>query len=397
MVEHALEACSVSVPRNHPRCGVCANKLVKNGQTTAGRTRWRCKHCGASTSQSRTDISRKAEFTSFISWLTSTRARGEFATSTRTFTRQTQWCWNVIPTVTATGEVHDQIMLDGTYFNGWCVLIAHTGKHAIDWQWCDQEKTASWTALIRRIPARVAAIVDGNGPLTTTIKRLWPGTRIQRCHFHVRQAANKHLTRRPNLPANKELLAIYTMLTDVSTLEQAAAWTGEFAGWEAKWEAFLKHRTTAQSGAPRPSYVRPGQHWWYTHLRTRRAWKLVAGLIRDDQLFTWLELAEEGLVIAKTTNALEGGPNKAIKDFLRHHRGLPVEHARRGVDWLLYRQTEAASDPWELVTPSAWAKKPERRLVRPDSGRSETTSLYGTSFSIEDGNGIQKGWGGRSR
>lgn len=149
------------------------------------------------------------------------------------------------------------------------------------------------------------------------------------------------------------------------------------------------------TGAPRPSYVRPGQDWWYTHLRTRRAWKLLVGLIRDDQLFTWLELGEDKIVIAKTTNALEGGPNKAIKDFLRHHRGLPVDHG--GVDWLLYRQTEAARDPWELVTPAAWAKKPQHRLARPDSGRGETTSLYGTSFSIEDGNGIQKGWGGRSR
>jgi cephalosporin hydroxylase len=43
-------------------------------------------------------------------------------------------------------------------------------------------------------------------------------------------------------------------------------------------------------------------------------------------------LAEDGYTIAKTTNALEGGPNKAIKDFLRHHRGMSIDHARRGVD-----------------------------------------------------------------
>lgn len=43
-------------------------------------------------------------------------------------------------------------MLDGTYFNGWCVLIAYTGEKVIHWQWCDREKTASWTALIARIP-----------------------------------------------------------------------------------------------------------------------------------------------------------------------------------------------------------------------------------------------------
>ena len=85
--------------------------------------------------------------------------------------------------------------------------------------------------------------------------------------------------------------------------------------------------------------MKPGQHWWYTHIRTRRAHKLLAGLIRDNHLFTWLELAEDGYTIAKTTNPLEGGPNKAIKDFLRAHRGLNIDHARRGVDWLLYLRT----------------------------------------------------------
>ncbi|MGC3023514.1 transposase-like zinc-binding domain-containing protein, partial [Brevibacterium sp. FAM 24630] len=108
-------------------CGVCANKLVKNGKTGAGRTRWRCKHCGCSAIQTRTDSAKKADFTSFIAWLTSTQPRGDFATSTRTFTRKIQWCWNVTPRVVLTGEIHDQIMLDGTYFNGWCVLIAYTG------------------------------------------------------------------------------------------------------------------------------------------------------------------------------------------------------------------------------------------------------------------------------
>lgn len=387
----------MSNPRNHPRCGVCANKLVKNGKTTAGRTRWRCKHCGASTSQTRADVTRRAEFASFMAWLTSTRDRGDFATSTRTFARRTQWCWNVAPTLSRTGEIHDQIMLDGTYFNGWCVLIAHTGTHVIDWQWCDQEKTASWTALIERIPAPVVAVVDGNGPLITTIRRLWPSTRIQRCYFHIRQGGNRHLTRRPNLPANKELLAIYTMLTKVKTHDQAAAWMGEFAAWEARWQTFLKHRTRAHAGTPRPSYVRPGQTWWYTHLRTRRAWRLLAGLIRDDQLFTWLGLAKAGVKVARTTNPLEGGSNGAVKEFLRLCKGLTADHAGRGVDWLLYLQTEAARDPWDFVTSAARTKKPRRTAAEADASRRETKSLYGTSFSVKDGNGIQKVWDGRSR
>lgn len=385
----------MSDPRNHPRCGVCTRKLVKNGKTTAGRTRWRCKTCGASTTQSRTAITRQAEFQTFQDWLTSSRARGDFASSSRTFTRHTAWCWNVAPVLAPTGQIHDQIMLDGTYFNGWCVLIAHTGHHVIEWQWTDQEKTASWTALIERITPPAYAIVDGNGPLGRTIARLWPDTGIQRCLFHIRQAAHTHLTRRPVLPANKELLALYKALSKVSTLDEAATWTASFVSWEARWQTFLKHRTYARTGTERPRHVSPQQAWWYTHIRTRRAWKLLAGLLRDEELFTWLHAAADGVPIARSTSALEGGPNKAVKDFQRHHRGLSEDHSRRGVDWLLYRLTEHPKNPWTFARPAHWAP-PKRSPLRTTS-EAIGPAVYDTHFSPEDGNGIQHGWGGRNR
>ena len=231
--------------RNLPRCGVCENKLVKNGKTSAGRTRWRCKNCGASSTQTRETATRKAQFRMFQKWLESNQPRHDFDTSTRSFTRHTQWCWNVAPSVVPTGEIHHQIMLDGTYFNGWCVLIALTGTHVIDWQWCDREKLASWTALLTRIPPPDYAIIDGNGPLHRAIKNCWPHTRIQRCYFHIRNTAHRHLTRTPKLPANKELLALYKALSKVQNTDQAAAWTAGFLHWEATWNTFLKQRTYA--------------------------------------------------------------------------------------------------------------------------------------------------------
>src|SRR5699024_7560855 len=105
--------------------------------------------------------------------------------------------------------------------------------------------------------------------LTRTIRQLWPDTGIQRCLFHIRQAAHKHLTRRPVLPANKELLALYRTLSKVTTLDEAATWTASFATWEARWDTFLKHRTYPTRTTPRPTHVRPEQKSWWTHLRTR--------------------------------------------------------------------------------------------------------------------------------
>lgn len=84
-----------------------------------------------------------------------------------------------------------------------------------------------------------------------------------------------------------------------------------------------------------------------------------------------------------------------MKDFLRHHRGLREDHARRGVDWLLYSLTEHPHEPWSFVRPEHW---------QPPTGRAQKSreepvgpAVYDTAFSAEDGNGIQKGWAGRSR
>lgn len=173
-----------------------------------------------------------------MSWLSGPAGINRLDVSALTFRRRTAWCWNVTPTIVPTGEIHHQIMLDGTYFNGWCVLIAHTGCHVIDWQWCDREKLASWTALLARIPAPAYAIVDGNGPLRKALKNCWPDTKIQRCFFHIRNAAHRHLTRTPKLPANQQLLALYKALSTVSSLDEAAAWTASFLSWEATWQTF---------------------------------------------------------------------------------------------------------------------------------------------------------------
>ncbi|MDJ0318050.1 IS256 family transposase, partial [Arthrobacter sp. H35-MC1] len=75
------------------------------------------------------------------------------------------------------------------------------------------------------------------------------------------------------------------------------------------------------------------------------------------------------------------------------HRGLSDDHAKRAVDWYLYHHTEAPKDPWDLVKAHHWQpKKKKQQMVHEPIG----PALYDTTFSPEDGNGIQQGWGGRN-
>lgn len=372
-----------------------------NGKTAKGTQRFRCKttDCGASSSRSKTrdDVARRHELQWFFTWLFTRQKPAHL--STRTFFRRVQWCWNLTPPRPApTGEIYRYLMLDGTYFNGYCALVAYNGTHVVDWQFCDIEKNASWTLLLQHLPAPHIAVIDGNGPLERVVQSLWPDTAMQRCYFHIRQRIHTHLTRNPRTQPGRELLALVKTLNKIETATQAANFQAEFASWTSHWNSVLKERTYAkhQHHRDRPTHVKPGQKWWYTHLRLRRAHKLIHGLITGDKLFTWLTAAQPNEALPKTTNPLEGGVNTAIKELLRQHRGLRAEHAITAVGWLLYFKTENPADPWHLVIPAHWTTNKKTRQQHAPPERIGP-ALYDTAFSAQDGNGIQQGWGGRSR
>lgn len=184
---HALKACMVHGARNRPRCGVCGHKLVKNGQTSAGRTRWRCRACGASRVINRPDATRRAQASLFVSWLLTGVCVKQLAMPTTSFARKVSWCWQVDPPQPLiTGEIYDQIIIDGIYLSHhWCLLIATNGSHVIGWQWCDRESVAAWQALLSRFPASTVVVTDGGPGALKAIRHCWPATGVQRCLFHV--------------------------------------------------------------------------------------------------------------------------------------------------------------------------------------------------------------------
>ena len=138
-------------------CVLCDGQLKRNGKTSAGSTRWLCKGCGASSSNSvaRSDVARRHELNQFLGWLLGKHSQAEVTrTATgRTLRHRTGWCWNIVPSFPGTGEIHAEVQLDGIYLRGGgCCLIAISGGHVIGWPWSDTEKKAAWVALIERFP-----------------------------------------------------------------------------------------------------------------------------------------------------------------------------------------------------------------------------------------------------
>lgn len=303
----------MQVARNHPWCGVCGSKLVKNGVTSSGRTRWRCKTCGASSTQSRPDITHRAELTAFHQWVLGSASQRSLDGGTgRSFRSSTSWCWRIrVPRPVVTGEIDRVLMLDGTYLQDWCLLIAFTGQYVRGWQWCDRETKAAYQVLLHRLPGPDLVVTDGSRGALAAIATEWPDTAVQRCYFHIFQTVTRHLTMNPRLEAGKQLRALTTALMRVSTLDEATEWTRLYMAWEADWDSFLKHRTYAGTHTERPTGIGECQQWWYTHRDLRKCRTLFRDLIRRKELFCWL--TTDTTPLPRTTSPLEGGPTRPSK------------------------------------------------------------------------------------
>ena len=396
-----MKACSMTGASNNPCCGVCGFKLVKNGKTTAGRTRWRCKGCGSSQVQSRVDVTAKAQMAQFHDWIINTAPVSRLPVSSSTMRRNLVWCWQVpVPRPLAPRSGFEQVIVDGTYFQGWCLLVAFDGRHVVGWQWCDRESIASWTALLTQLPAPRVIVCDGATGLRAALDTRWPHTQMQRCLFHIRAQITRLVTTRPKLECGQEILELTRQLMVVGNLDQAACWMSKYASWESKWESFLKQRTDASTHTTRPNGIGANARWWYTHRALRSARALYRRALQDQALFTWLTHTQPSHLvsgsppaIARTTSGLEGGINAGIKHLLRAHRGLSESHARTAVEWFLNSRTAHPADPWQTAK--------QHRDNKPELPRASSPPQvdrdWGTALSPEEGLWIRKGWAGRYR
>ena len=99
------------------------------------------------------------------------------------FANKTAWCWKArVPKPQVTGEIYDQILLDGIYLPyNWCLITATNGEKIIAWQWCQRENSAAYQALMNRLPAPTVVVTDGGVGIIKALRLTWPESHIQRC------------------------------------------------------------------------------------------------------------------------------------------------------------------------------------------------------------------------
>lgn len=210
-------------------------------------------------------------------------------------------------------------LLDTSYFGrefGVLVLKdAATGTNLLA-GFVDCEKNAFYKEALNVLETHgcrvLAAVCDGRKGLPETL-----GARpVQLCQFHQIATVRRLLTRKPKLPAARQLWRLTRLLPRL----KEAAFTSALAHWHARWVAFLNERS-ASSGTRRSRY---------SHPRLRSAF---LSLNRNlPRLFICLRFPR--LEIPNTTNLIDGSFSE-LKNKLRNHNGLSKEQKKKLILHLL--------------------------------------------------------------
>jgi len=146
--------------------------------------------CGSSRVRSRPDLERVSQLESFVDWLlgccTQERVSGGRA---RSFREQRAWCWKVAPLIPNTGEIFNEIQIDGTYLGkpktGFLSAIDGGSQKVIAWRWAKSETTQSWCELLEKIPPPKVVVTDGGSGIGGALARCWPETKIGSSQMRV--------------------------------------------------------------------------------------------------------------------------------------------------------------------------------------------------------------------
>lgn len=303
-------------------CPLCGAKMKRNGKTSAGRTRWRCTSCGAS-SVRRMDSAAKLP-DAFLGWLLTRGRRADMPGGGRTFRRKAARFWEIWPMPPKVEAPRRVVYVDGIHLGRKAVvLIASDGGHALGRHLCRSENSRAWSALMSRTAAPEVVVSDGGDGFARALRETWPGTRHQRCVFHAFSQARRYTTTGPRTEAGRELYGLARALPAVTTLREADGWARALLAWSERWDALLAETTRGEDGSVR-----------LTHERLAKARRPLVRLVNAGTPFTCLDpdLAPAG-PLPSTNNRIEGGVNSRPRAMLGDHGGLSVERRLKAIFW----------------------------------------------------------------
>jgi hypothetical protein len=303
--------------------------MRRNGRTKAGAERYRCMACKTSSTVHRPDTRKRHDRDRFIAWLRGVDDKDavakRYGVTRRALTREFAPFFRENPNGPDPKKLRARILIiDAKFIHGseLCALIAVTEYDQIFWRFATAECYGTWYGFLLGFSPPDVVVADGEKGAKRFVKRHWPDTAFQRCHFHMVKLVIQYLSRNPKDEPGKRILELMYRLKTVKTFAERDRWLLLQKIWEKQYAWYFK--TKNESG-----------NYAYKKLRSVRS--IIRNALPD--LFTYLNFPG----CPNTTNLVEGWPNTAIAEGLRRHRGLHLSQKKTLVSVILSRLTREKS------------------------------------------------------
>jgi hypothetical protein len=312
--------------------------MVKAGKNGSGKQRYKCSYCNSRTVIKKETTSKQNELKMFVNWLIDSTKIDHITKSSRsTFYRKTNWCWSVIPKIKSEGIPSDFIFVDATHLNGDnYLLIVRNEKVVLNYIWAEKEDSESYCELLRPLQEPRFVICDGHSAIAKASLKLWKNVMIQRCIVHVIHNAERKLGKRNPPEVNRLVKQHIKKLAIVDTKRKAVNWQRKWAELYAEHKDYigeLSFTVDPDTGEVIRKYP--------AHANLRSVCNEINKLLKKDRLFLFVEHG-----IPNNTNHLEGGINSPLKNLLRCHRGLVLEHQKLMWEWYLLSRSATPLDEY---------------------------------------------------
>jgi hypothetical protein len=315
----------------------------------------------------------------FLSWLFSKNTQAQAGSQTsRSFRNHTARYWEYWPKTPLVDEPHEWVHADGIHLGrNAVVLIAvdETG-FVLGWHTARSESARAWSTLFSRIAPPRVLVCDGGSGIRKAMRQAWPGTRMQRCLFHVFMDVTVLTTRHPQLQAGRQLLDLAHRLLHATTRQRATRWLRDYSAWESRWHEWLAETSTYTDGSIQQA-----------HQRLVRARNMLNRRIGEGVLFEFLQPEHDHHDVPWTNNRIES-LNARLRDMLRNHRGLSLIRRIKAIHWYCSRHT-AHPEPLDHTLEHCWTDQQIQDLYQQAWQNQPEQAWALTGIPMRYGTGIQ--------
>ena len=316
------------------RCPKCGSLSIILWGKRGVQQRYKCRDCGASFVKHREDVGQRNRFVWFRKWVLGKQSiediSGESGYSGRQLRRWFEGYLDEAPSWTVQRGKSIRMLVDGTWLDRDSCLIVYrdnNSRSTVYYRFASDEneyEIIKDLEAFKRLRLGISSFTtDGAEDIIRAIKYAYPHVTRQRCVVHIERECLAWLTLHPKTSASITLRRLVCQISDIKTPNDRLFWIRELNKWHEEYEEFIKQKTVNRETG----------ELTYTHDSVRRTYIHLHRAL--PHMFKYIDDPN----VPNNTNGLESFFGH-LKDNLRIHRGMSIEHRENFIKWYLFFANE---------------------------------------------------------